>query len=124
MSEAPRHAIVGRLYSRVLHSPLRSFYGLGRSEVVFFCQGTMPCFTPEGKIMMQNAFTVAEAPDGNGGIYRGLHLSGSLDDMQRRGVKYVHAFAVDNVIGKVADPTWYGYCIDRNADMGCKVRAR
>lgn len=87
----------------------------------FFVQGTLPCFTNEGKIILEGAGKVAEAPDGNGGIYRALHLSGTIAALEKRGVKYVHAFAVDNAVCKVADPVWIGYCIEQKADMGCKV---
>ena len=89
--------------------------------MLFFAQGTLPCFDFDGKIVLEEPAKVAEAPDGNGGIYRAMHLSGVMDTLTKRGVKYVHAFAVDNAVCKVADPVWVGYCITKGADMGCKV---
>ena len=56
------------------------------------------------------------------GIYRALHLSGAIADMERRGVDCVHAFAVDNAVYRVADPVFVGYCLGRDADVGNKVR--
>ena len=35
-------------------------------------QGTLPCFTYEGKIIMETGATLSSAPDGNGGIYHAL----------------------------------------------------
>lgn len=96
-------------------------FGLGKDGVFMFSQGTLPCFTAEGMIMLESASKVAKAPDGNGGIYRGLHMSGAIARMSKDGTKYIHAFAVDNAVCKVADPLWIGYCIDKKADMGCKV---
>jgi UDP-N-acetylglucosamine/UDP-N-acetylgalactosamine diphosphorylase len=49
-----------------------NFYGLNPADVVFFSQGTLPCYTYEGKIIMENGYTVSSAPDGNGGIYHAL----------------------------------------------------
>jgi UDP-N-acetylglucosamine/UDP-N-acetylgalactosamine diphosphorylase len=49
-----------------------SFYGLDPADVVFFQQGTLPCFTHDGKILMETGSKVSCAPDGNGGIYHGL----------------------------------------------------
>ena len=99
----------------------RSFFGLPREDVRFFCQGTLPCLHDSGKIMLESAAKVAEAPDGNGGIYRALHLSGCIADMRRRGVEGVHVFSVDNVIVKVGDPLFLGFCFKQNADVGSKA---
>ena len=60
---------------------MRRNFDLGDEEVTFFSQGTLPCMTNEGKIMLETGSHVAEAPDGNGGIYRALHLSGSVARM-------------------------------------------
>ncbi len=64
---------------------------------------------------------LAENPDGNGGIYRALHVSGAVADMERRGVSLVHVFAVDNAAVRVADPVFMGYCLEQEADVGSKV---
>jgi UDP-N-acetylglucosamine/UDP-N-acetylgalactosamine diphosphorylase len=97
-------------------------FGLPAEDVRFFCQGTLPCMTlPGGRIMLESGGRVAEAPDGNGGIYRALHLSGCVADMQRRGVLGVHVFAVDNAVVKVADPVFVGFCLERGADVGSKA---
>jgi UDP-N-acetylglucosamine/UDP-N-acetylgalactosamine diphosphorylase len=99
----------------------KSFFGLPREDVRFFCQGTLPCLHDNGKIMLESAAKVAEAPDGNGGIYRALHLSGCIADMRKRGVEGVHVFSVDNVIIKVGDPLFLGFCYKRGADVGSKA---
>lgn len=97
------------------------FFGYSSADVTFFPQGTLPCMTVEGKLMLETGFNVGSAADGNGGIYGALKGSGSLADMGMRGVKYVHVFSVDNAIGKVADPVFVGYCVLRGADVGNKV---
>lgn len=96
-------------------------FGLPKEDVVFFSQGTLPCLSPEGKILLESGGKVAEAPDGNGGIYRGMHLQGVVADMRRRGVLGVHVFAVDNAIVRPADPVFMGLCIGQGVDVGSKV---
>jgi UDP-N-acetylglucosamine/UDP-N-acetylgalactosamine diphosphorylase len=64
-----------------------SFYGLDPADVVFFQQGTLPCFTHDGKILMETGSKVSCAPDGNGGIYHGLVVSVLAHPAQRCRVK-------------------------------------
>jgi len=101
-----------------------AYFGLPVEDVFFFCQGTLPSLSMDGKILLETGWKVAENPDGNGGIYRALHLSGAVADMRKRGVKGVHVFAVDNVIVRAADPTFVGYCDAQGCDMGSKVCAK
>jgi UDP-N-acetylglucosamine/UDP-N-acetylgalactosamine diphosphorylase len=98
-----------------------SFFGLSEDTVRFFPQGMLPCLTDEGKIIMETAYRVAMAPDGNGGIYPSLVSSGMLDDMQDRGVQVLHVFSIDNALTLPADPVFMGYCISKGADCGNKV---
>lgn len=100
---------------------LHAFFGLPKEDVFFFSQGTLPCMSMEGKILLESAGKVAEAPDGNGGIYRALHLSGAVADMEKRGVVGLHVFAVDNALVRVADPVFLGFCLESKADVGSKV---
>jgi UDP-N-acetylglucosamine/UDP-N-acetylgalactosamine diphosphorylase len=97
------------------------YFGLKESQMFFFPQGTLPCFTLEGKLMLQNSYQLATASDGNGGIYHALSKSGALTKLQKQHVKYLHVFSVDNALCKVADPVFIGYCIDKNADCANKV---
>ncbi len=90
-------------------------------DVQFFPQGTLPALTSDGKIILETPTSLSLAPDGNGGIYPAVVKHGIITDMKARGIKYIHVFGVDNALVKPADPTFVGYCIQRNADCGNKV---
>lgn len=80
----------------------------------------MPCFTPEGKILLESAGTIACGPDGNGGIYPALLRSGCIERLKSADVKYLHVFSVDNALCRPADHRFIGFCITQNADCGNK----
>lgn len=98
-----------------------SYFGLNEEDVIFFEQGTLPCFDFEGKIFLDDKHHVSSAPDGNGGLYRSLKNQGILADIAKRGVEHLHAHSVDNILIKVADPVFVGYCKSKNADCAAKV---
>ena len=62
-----------------------------------------------------------QAPDGNGGIYDALRVSGTLDALEAQGIRSVHVFSVDNAICKVCDPLFIGYCLGQGAAVGNTV---
>lgn len=103
------------------------YFGLDPENVVFFEQGTLPCIANDGKIMLDEPGKVATAPDGNGGLYAALRAPAAegkpsvLDDLQRRGIKYVHAYGVDNCLVKVGDPVFMGVCLEKRVAAGVKV---
>ncbi|KAI9453572.1 nucleotide-diphospho-sugar transferase [Lactarius psammicola] len=106
-----------------------AYFGLKPDNVVFFEQGTLPCLTMDGKVLLETKSRVAVAPDGNGGVYAALRspLSSTdktrsvLSDLETRKVLYVHAYCVDNCLVRVADPIFVGYGISKQADCAAKV---
>ncbi|XP_041984263.1 UDP-N-acetylhexosamine pyrophosphorylase-like protein 1 [Aricia agestis] len=98
-----------------------SYFGLNEEDIVYFEQGRLPCFDFDGKIILDEKYHLSSAPDGNGGIYRALKNQGILDDFVNRGVEHLHAHSVDNILIKVADPVFIGYCKSKNADCAAKV---
>nr|XP_013105880.1 unnamed protein product [Stomoxys calcitrans]XP_013105954.1 unnamed protein product [Stomoxys calcitrans]XP_013106031.1 unnamed protein product [Stomoxys calcitrans] len=98
-----------------------NYFGLKKENVVLFKQGSLPCFEYDGKIILDQKHRIARAPDGNGGIYRAMKSQGILDDLAKRGILYLHAHSVDNILIRVADPVFVGYCAQENAECAAKV---
>ena len=97
------------------------YFGLDKSNVRVFQQGVLPCISNEGKILLESRGKVAVAPDGNGGIYQALVVSGAIEDMRRRGIEHIHTHGVDNCLVKVADPVFIGFAAALDVDIATKV---
>ncbi|KAH9318707.1 hypothetical protein KI387_020476, partial [Taxus chinensis] len=99
----------------------RKYFGLESEQVTFFQQGTLPCISKEGRIIMETPYQVARAPDGNGGVYSALKSSKCLEDMAMKGIKYIDCYGVDNALVRVADPLFLGYFMDKGVATAAKV---
>lgn len=98
-----------------------NYFKLDKNKIYFFEQYMLPAFTFDGKIIMESTHQISKSPDGNGGIFKALRDRKVLDEIKRLGVQYLHAHSVDNILVKVADPIFIGYCITKNAECGAKV---
>ena len=63
---------------------------------------------------------IATAPDGNGGLWKALRKSGVVNHMREHQLENIHMYCVDNVLTKVADPEFVGFCVDKKADCAAK----
>ncbi|CAL5213866.1 unnamed protein product [Lathyrus oleraceus] len=97
------------------------YFGLEAEQVTFFQQGTIPCVSKDGRIILETPNRVAKAPDGNGGVYSALKSTKLLEDMASKGIKYIDCYGVDNALVRVADPSFLGYFIDKGVAAAAKV---
>jgi UDP-N-acetylglucosamine/UDP-N-acetylgalactosamine diphosphorylase len=96
------------------------YYGLSPVNVFIFEQGTLPNFSPEGKILLADKAKISCSPDGHGGSLKALYKSGALDDMKNRGVEYISYFQVDNPLINIFDPLFVGLHVLQESEMSSK----
>jgi UDP-N-acetylglucosamine/UDP-N-acetylgalactosamine diphosphorylase len=106
------------------HFAAHSFFGLSPDDVIFFTQGMWPALDADGRIMMDRPDHIFMSPDGHGGTLSALHRRGCLEDMERRGIRTVFFFQVDNPLVEIADPAFVGVHVREQADLSVKLCAK
>lgn len=92
----------------VAHFEEHGYFGLQRDRVRFFPQGMICAIGTDGQALRESPSRLALVPDGNGGCFRALAQSGSLEWLHGLGVRHVFLYGVDNVLAKVCDPLFLG----------------
>lgn len=92
----------------VAHFEAHGYFGLRPEMIRFFPQGLVCAMDTQGKALRESISRLALVPDGNGGCFRALAKSGSLEWLSGLGVRYVFLYGVDNILAKVCDPVFLG----------------
>lgn len=104
------------------------YFGLDPHNVRFFQQGVMPSLDAQsGQILMADPISLATNPDGHGGAFKALAVSGALADMQARGIEHMSYFQVDNPHACLVDPLFLGlhaFAPDSSGEFSSKMVAK
>jgi UDP-N-acetylglucosamine/UDP-N-acetylgalactosamine diphosphorylase len=103
----------------------RDRFGLPEEDLTVYCQGTMPAVdAASGKILLEEPHRVALSPDGHGGMLAALARHGCLEDMRRRGVRFLFHLQVDNPLVQIGSPEFIGYHSLSQSEMTTQVVAK
>lgn len=89
-----------------------NYFGYPKDHIKFFIQGNLPLLFKNGELMLEKDYSIKEAADGNGCIYKSMKQSGVLADMKNKGIKWIFIGSVDNVLLNMVDPILVGLTID------------
>lgn len=97
------------------------YFGYDERYIQFFVQDMVPSVDFDGNILLDSKESLAMSPNGNGGWFSSMVRAGLDKDLNKRNIKWLNVFAVDNVLQKIADPVFIGATIDSGNECGAKV---
>ncbi len=100
------------------------FFGLPADSVRFCVQESLPAVDFHGRIVLDAPDHIHMSPNGHGGSLKAMYASGILEWFASLGADTIYYFQVDNVLLRIADPTFIGHHILGGADMSLKVLAK
>uniref|UniRef100_A0A7S4QMS6 UDP-N-acetylglucosamine diphosphorylase n=1 Tax=Alexandrium monilatum TaxID=311494 RepID=A0A7S4QMS6_9DINO len=104
------------------HFEASDYFGLHQQDVFFFEQPVHPVLGHNGQLLPQSlGGEFAHAPGGTGPVLRALADSSALEQLRDRGVDFLHIVGTENVLAKVCDPVFIGFCQFLDLECACKV---
>ncbi len=97
------------------------YFGYDPDYVWFFKQEMAPACDYEGKVYMEEKGKIATSPNGNGGWFASMERTGILDVIHEKGIEWLNAYSVDNVLQRMADPVFIGAVLVTGRACGGKV---
>jgi UDP-N-acetylglucosamine/UDP-N-acetylgalactosamine diphosphorylase len=99
----------------------KNYFGYPKDYVKFFKQEMAPSVDYNGKLYMEAPDSLSLSPNGNGGWFYSMAVTGVLKDVKARGIEWLNIFAVDNVLQRIADPIFVGATLESGRVSGAKV---
>ena len=98
----------------------KKYFGYPKEEIMFFQQGELPVLDEQGKLLLDKEGNINKAADGHGGIFVSMRKNNIIENMKKRGIKWIFIGPVDNILVKMVDSIFIGICEDKKVLAGGK----
>lgn len=98
-----------------------NYFGYNPDYMFFFKQSMAPSLDFDRKLLMEKEDRLVFSPNGNGGWFTSFVKAGMHVKAKEMGVEWLNAFAVDNVLQRIADPCFLGAVLAHGCVSGAKV---
>lgn len=99
----------------------RHFFEVGKQNVMFFLQNTIPILNMKGELCLDDELSVIESSNGCGEFLQSiLNFKMKTKIMDEMGVKYLYVSGLENVLERPCDPVLLGVMLNDNADVAAK----
>lgn len=103
---------------------MHDFFGLLKEQVSFFSQANMVVLDKTGNLFLENKYTIAKGPDGNGNSLKTFFTCGIFDEWLAKGVRCINYLLIDNPLADPFDLKMLSLQSQKNADVVIKCIKR
>lgn len=97
-----------------------NYFGYSKENIFFFVQDTIPLIDKYGKLVLQDYYKIKEVSNGNGNVFKAMKNANIIDNMKKRGIKWVSFAGIDNVLLNNVDTLFLGLIISKKMVIGSK----
>lgn len=97
-----------------------NYFGYPSSYINFFMQEKLPIINVDGKLILEEMYSIKHASNGNGNVFSSLYKSGCLDRMKKDGIKWISFCGIDNILANPTDILFLGATISSGYSVGTK----
>lgn len=98
----------------------KKYFDYDKNKIIFFKQNKMPILDINGKIVLENRYTIKEASNGNGDVFRAMHKNNIISKLKETGIKYLSFGGIDNILANPMDYIFLGLMIAQDYKIAAK----
>lgn len=98
----------------------KKYFDYDKNRIIFFKQNKMPILDVNGKVVLENRYTIKEASNGNGDVFEAMYKNSIISKLKEDGVKYLYFGGIDNILANPMDPIFLGLMITNNYKIAAK----
>lgn len=102
----------------------KNFFNYPKDKIKFFTQDVCPIIDENGKIILENLYTIKTGSNGNGDVFRAFSRAGLIKDLDDNNIKWIFISGIDNILQKLADPIFLGLAVQNNYLIASKTIAK
>lgn len=102
----------------------KNFFNYPKEKIFFFSQGTLPILDINGKIILDNIYTLKTASNGNGDVFRSFSAAGLVDTLIKNNIQWISVAGIDNILLDTIDPLFIGLTAHNNSNIAAKSIAK
>lgn len=98
----------------------RNYFGYPKDRIFFFSQNTIPLIDTNGKIILDNIYSIKNVSNGNGDLFNCFASNNLPSLLLKQNIKWIFVSGIDNIILDIVDPIFIGLTIYNNSDIASK----